>query len=242
MRRPVLSLLLILAVLHLPSAARAGNLQLGLWPQFGMQRNNPVVVSNDYTGVGLVGRLGWAFGGDTIRPALFAECGFMSFGTEHWYVPLTLAQSDMFCDVYSQYRILAFCPGISIGINRGSLRPYLDVMGGPAYFNIDNHLTNARWTGPRVDQTEDLSHMSYVWGLGGGLRFVLWEKGEKQTDRLIKDIAIDLKALYQKSGQSNFIVKQNLRRPSEDGPVLYDKSSSDLDMVQFRFGASFQLL
>ncbi|MCE5272588.1 hypothetical protein LLH00_15010 [bacterium] len=157
-------------------------------------------------------------------------------------MPLSFSQSDMFCDVSSRYSITAFCTGISVGLSRGALRPYVDALGGPAYFGIDSHITNARWAGPLIDQTEDFSHLSYIWGVGGGLRFVLWESGEKETGRLIKDMAIDLKALYQKSGQSDFLVRQNLRRPSQEGPVLYDKSTSGLDMLQFRFGASMQLL
>ena len=242
MRRNTISLIL-LAALYLPLTARAGSLELGAWPQFGMQMNNPVIIVNDYTGLGLATRLGYEFSEEqTFRPVFFGEFSFMSFGTEHWYVPLSAAEDNVFCDVNSQYRITSFCPGLALNMHLGSIRPYGEIFGGPAYFTILNRFDNYRWTGAPLDQTEDFSHLSYILSMGGGLKFMLWQALGKDSGSALKDMAIDLKFTYQRSGQSDFIVKQNLKRPELNGPVLFEKSNSCLDMLQFRFGASFRML
>jgi hypothetical protein len=242
MRRHAI-ILLFLATLVLQVSARAGCLEVGAWPQFGIQMNNPVIIVNDYTGLGMATRLGYEFGKErTFRPVFFGEFSFMSFGTEHWYVPLSAAEDNVLCDVNSQYRITSFCPGFALNMHLGSLRPYGEFFGGPAYFTILNRFDNNRWTGMPLDQTEDFSRLSYIVSMGGGLKFMLWQALGKDSGSTLKDMAIDLKITYQKSGQNEFIVKQNLKRPELHGPVLFEKSNSSLDMVQFRFGASFRML
>jgi len=152
MKRLILSGMLLL--LFIPGICMA-RMELGLWPMFGMQRNNKVIFANDYTGLGGTGRLGWVLDGESaVGFTLILDFNYLNFGTEHWYVPLGKTD-NMYCDVYSDYRMASLCPGVSFGLQRGSVRPYFEVFGGPAHFTIRNNFTNSagwasRSTRPRI--------------------------------------------------------------------------------------------
>lgn len=239
MKRSLLAGLLFCLAFPTLCSAR---IELGMWPLFGMQRNNHVVFANDNTGRGFTGRLGWVLNSDAAAGfTLLLDLNYLSFGTERWYTQIA-PRTDRFCDIYSDYRIVSLCPGVSFESRRNGVRPYFEVFGGPARFTLLNKFDNSRWDGEPLDQVDDFSRNSFVAGAGGGVKVVLWEEPTRDgKESRLKNVAVDIKAGYQHSGRNDYVVKQKLNRPDSSGPVNFSLTSSKANLLLFRFGIVMSL-
>ena len=92
-----------------------------------------------------------------------------------------------------------------------------------------------------LDQTDSDSHWTYIFGVGGGMKFVMWENEKDGKSSTLQNLAVDIQMNYERSGVSRFVVVQNLSRPGLVGPVLYDTTPSKFNFLQLRFGFSMNL-
>lgn len=226
---------LLLAVLLIPSLASA-RLEAGLGLSLGWPTGDFKDEVEFAWGGG--GRVGWSFG--ELSPAkatVFLDVNYLNYGRERRTEPFSYTIPDVVVDVVTDNYLMHFSPGISVGKSRGAVRPYAEVFGGVTYIATKTKIENRNLPGEPIAESTNFNDYTYNFGFGGGLKFRLWQSKVSTPATDLREVLLDLKFGYIKSGEAEYLKKGSIERLN-NASIRYDTSYSATDIIQARIGVS----
>lgn len=183
-------------------------------------------------------RAGWGFGEKSALVAsIFADINYLNYGRERRIEPFSLTIPDVVVDVVTDNYMLMVSPGISVGLQKGPVRPYGEFFGGLTYIATTTKIENRHQPSEPIAQSTNFSDFTYNLGVGGGIKFLVWHKDIKGRAAELREALIDIKLNYIKGGNAEYLKKGSIRR--ELGRISYDTILSKTDLFQLRAGMSF---
>lgn len=228
--RGILAVLLLIPGLVLAKAE--GGLGLSLaWPQGEFKEHV------DFAW-GAGARVGWGFGEKSAAVAsLFADINYLNYGRERRVEPFSLTIPDVVVDVVTNNYMLMVSPGISVGMQKGPVRPYGEFFGGLTYIATTTKIENRHLLSEPIAQSTNFSDFTYNLGAGGGIKFLVWHKDIEGREVELREALIDIKLSYIKGGDAEYLKKGSIRR--QLGQIYYDTILSRTDLFQLRIGMTF---
>lgn len=181
-----------------------------------------------HTGFGIGGEAVWS-----PHPGVFGiglNLGYIIYGQETRRAPWSYTIPDVTVDVTRQNSIVNFHLLFKIMPAKGTIRPYLDLLAGGAYFFTTTTIEETYSTN---DVATDVNFSDWAWsyGYGGGLMIMVSRDEFNQ-------IFIDLKLRYLHGTEADYLKEGSVQVNQNTGTVIYNISTSKTDLLMGQIGVS----
>ncbi len=192
----------------------------------------PVGQFGDHVDLGGGGGLGGLIylGGEGIA-ALRMEGAFIIYGTDSFQAPLSPTIPFVDVDVRTTNYIASAGVGPQVFLAQGALRPYIFGTVGVSYFATKTGVSGTS-DFEEFASTTNFDDLSLALTAGGGLAIRL-SSGQKP-------VSLDVSALYQRHGQTEYLTKGDLHQ-SRRGSWVVRPVLSETNLVTFRVGISIEV-
>jgi len=232
---PKAAALLIMAAMTLlmQTEGCAQNLQTGAHFIIGIPQNE---FSDNVENIG-IGGSGWAgyvFGGSPVM--LGMELSYLIYGRETRYEPFSLTIPDVTVDVTNTNSIFMWHAFLRLQANREFFQPYADGLFGFKYLFTRTSIKSEHNQIEPIATSTNLDDFALSYGVGGGLRFNVYENYERSPDDEagITEVLIDLRCRYLFGAEAEYLKKGSIRRVG--GGVVYDVQNSRTDLLSIQIG------
>ncbi|MCD6502322.1 hypothetical protein J7L01_06940 [bacterium] len=196
-----------------------------------------------------VDRVGFGIGIDYVAKldpyiGLGGAFGVMTYGSERRNEPFSTTIPDVTVDVTTSNNFLFFqlMPRISVPISIAV--PYIEGRVGLNYLWTDTRIDNQS-DGEEVASSTNFDDIAFCYGGAAGLMVRVWKKPTRRSKHKGKSnddspdaVYIDLKAVYAKGGNAEYLKEGSVHRTT-GGSVAYDVSESHTDLLTIGLGVDF---
>ncbi|MFC1733157.1 hypothetical protein ACFL6I_22900 [candidate division KSB1 bacterium] len=217
--------------------AIAQNLQAGAYFTTGHPRgefNDNV----DNIGLGGSGYVGYLF--DNTPVMLGMDIGYMIYGRETRNEPFSLTIPDVYVDVTTSNNIFLWHAFLRLQAEQGKIQPYLDGLFGFKYLFTDTSVRSENNILQDIATSKNLGDFAMSYGVGGGLRFRVYEKRSDLESPGVLEALIDFKFSYLFGSEAEYLKKGAIFRDTSSGTVAYDVQQSKTDMLLLNFGVTIK--
>lgn len=113
----------------------------------------------------------------------------------------------------------------------GLVRPYVDGLIGLKYLFTESRVRDDNFQGEDIASTVNFDDTTFSYGLGGGLKFLVYEQGFHQY-------LINLKARYLRGGQARYLQPGSIE--VVNGSLRFDESRSNTNLITVHLGVAFK--
>ncbi len=220
-------------ILALPAAALAQHRAGGA---FAFSTPQGEFDDNTDTGYGLAGwyRYGLGPGG---MIALGVEGAFQTYGSTRRTAPLSTTIPEIRVDIETNNNIVFFQGALELEPGTGRVRPYGLLTGGWGFFYTTSSLQDPE-THETILSDTNQSDWTWVWSVGGGLRFRLSEIPRK--DREPSQLFLDLGASRLAGGEVDYLREGTLVTDEGEFDIDSRLARSEVELLLYRIGITFE--
>lgn len=126
----------------------------------------------------------------------------------------------------------------------GIFQPYLDGLFGFSYFYTRTKIEDIGLTNnEEIASSTNLSDFALSYGAGVGIMIKIHEEGlllesDKENEKIIGKILIDLRIRYFTGGEAEYLKKGSIQ--SMNGNVIYEINKSTTDMITTQIGVTVE--
>jgi hypothetical protein len=183
-------------------------------------------------GYGVSGHFGF-FLGDT--PVMVgADIGYLRYGTEKHWEPLSDSIPELSVDVKTTNNILMLHGFTRLQPQDGAVRPYIEGLYGFKYLFTRTSITD-NWYDETIASSTNYDDVVNSRGLGAGVDIKLWDGPKRPLRGGVFDISLNLSARYLWGSKADYMKKGSIIR-NEDGSLTYLVYRSRTDMLTPHFG------
>ena len=207
------------------------------WPLFWFPRNELNHLGYEAMGVGIGARGGFRFlDGRNFHPYIFADASYLYYGSKDGFLPIVNSPAyEDGINYHSRYELYLVAPGAGVEYDFGMIRPYAEVFGGYSRY-ISSVLFHNRRNGPRTEQRDMFKGYAFNYGLGGGVRILVWKPSENDL-KSNTNLLVDWKFIYFGGGETEVYYREPAVLNSDK--VIFRTSKPAVDHVQIRLGFNF---
>ena len=220
---------LIFALISLLPNSVAYGFELAGWYTSGWPQGKLGDYSYGVITTGGAARMSWGIGDkSSAEPFFFTEFSYADLGVETGYkIPL---------DVATDFYLMMFRSGISLGKRSGDFRPRCDFFGGLSYYSALSRISSRYQTSNPVNLFSECNGMTWHAGIGAGMKILLWRWRSPQAEHLLDEVFFDVKAEFTKGGVTEYLNWRSVR--DEAGTIVFDNSHANIDFFQLSLGLS----
>lgn len=182
------------------------------------------------TGFGLSGMAGYLIPFTPVMVGI--DAGFLTFGTDRRSVPISPTIPDVTVRVENSYNMANFSFFTRLTGRDYRFRPYVDGLIGFNYLYTDSTIRDRR-TQEEVVSDTNFDDFAFAYGVGAGLRVLMWDGGELQPAR----VYFNINARYMRGGNAEYVRPGSIN--TTGGTLTFDVLESTTDILNFNIGFTF---
>jgi len=232
----LLKVTLILALTSLPPDSLNAGFELTGWYSSNWTQGRLNNYGHGQLGSGCTARLSWELGGKSwAERSLITEFSYIDLGVEKDFIPAGASQTPL--DVATDFYLMMFKSGISLGKRTGHLRPYCDLLGGLTYYSAWSQIGSRYQTNTPIYILSKYGGTTWYAGIGVGIKILFWSRELSTAKSRLDEFFINARAEFNKGGEVEFLDCRSVR--DQAGTVSFDNHRANLDLLQLNFGVSF---
>jgi len=186
---------------------------------------------------GGTGRLSWGVGDkSSFQPFFFTEFSYIDFIVEKGFIPIDPYRSKIDLDTATDFYLMMFRPGVSLGKRSGDFRPYCDFFGGLIYYSSLSRIASKYRLDTPVHLLMEQNGTIWHAGIGGGIKIMLWRSKPSSKKSWLDEFCFNVKAEYTKGGKAEYLNWHSARYDAET--ISYDNFRSNIDIFLLSYGLS----
>lgn len=183
-------------------------------------------------------RMSWRFSEkSSTERFFFTEFSYVDFGVETGYQALDPHYPGIGMDVATDYYLMMFSSGISLGKKFTACRPFCDFFGGLSYYSALSRIAGMYRPGNSMELLPESNGMTWHAGIGAGMNILVWDRMPSQAESLLDEVFFNVKIGYIKGGDTEYLNWRSIQ--DESGTLVFDNRKSSIDLFQLSFGLSF---
>ena len=234
--RTLLKVAIILTLTSLPPDSLNAGFELAGWYSSGWTQGQLNNYGYGQSSFGGTARMSWELGGKSrAEPFFITEFSYIDLGVEEKFIPADASQTPL--DVATDFYLMMFKSGISLGKRTGNLRPYCDFLGGLTYYSAWSQIGSRYQTNTPIYILSKNGGTTWYAGIGVGIKILFWSRELSKAKSRLDEFFINARAEFSKGGEVEFLDCRSVR--DQAGSVSFDNYRANVDLLQLNFGVSF---
>ncbi|MFC1553617.1 hypothetical protein ACFL7D_03185 [candidate division KSB1 bacterium] len=165
------------------------------------------------------------------------DFGYILYGREKRHAPFSYTIPDLTVEVTNKNNIVLGHLLFRLQPNLGSFMPYFDSLIGLKYLFTDTAVKGEK-NFEEIASSNNLSDVAFSYGIGGGMKFKLWEPGiDTLKDVKLFGVYLDLQVRYLFGSEAEYLKKGDITVSGTE--VLYNINKSKTELLTMNIGISF---